>query len=178
MDTLSQFIADYRKRISALEDELKVARTKLEGMEEMRAAVRKTTETGKTLVLDGQTVSNPNSSIGIPADKLMQEIVSNTNKRLGRALSPIWQSILAFVGKKGSATLDQIAAFKPNIERKLIRSQLSYYTRQKIVNKDQFGAYSLTEYGVAACGIEKSESSSTSASNLGAMPNLLLEPNS
>jgi hypothetical protein len=147
MDQLSQYIDNYRKQIASLEDDLRIARLKLLGMEELYAATQQSKDVMKSVVLDAQTAEllNPPTSIA-PTKRL------NLNRR--RALSPVWKAFLVFIGERGVATLNDITSVDPKIERKLIRSQLSYYARHGLVLKDELTLkYSLTDEGRVACGI-------------------------
>jgi hypothetical protein len=151
MDDLIKYIADYRKRVASLEDELKVARTKLDGMEEMYVALQQKNKAELSFVtLDAHTVEPPMQQSPL--------LARPTNKRR-RPLSPQWSALLSVVNVKGAATLDEIDKIDPKIERKLLRSQLGYYTKQGWLTKNEStGAYSLTEYGLDACGFQKGES--------------------
>lgn len=75
-----------------------------------------------------------------------------------RALKREWASALQFIGRSGTATLDDImswsAAEGAGIKRNTLRSQLSIYTERGWVERVADGVYSLTPEGAAKCDFE------------------------
>ena len=152
MDILEKIILKQRTQVEQLEKELNSALMKLAGMTEMLALIHQQKAIHDELPMLNKKIPS-NISFQLPESE--DENIKNKPRRL----SPQWKGILKFIGKLKIATLNDIHSFAPHINRKLIRTQLSYYiSRAWVLRDENTGKFSLTEAGEIICEIDKPDS--------------------
>lgn len=120
-------VAELRRKIESLTRDIETAQLKLEAYEEAGAAA------------DGSS------------DLFATKLTSNTGRRR-RPLSDQWRDVLLKVAETGStgAKMDDIVGYANGVERKLVRSQMRYYQKQKFVRRSG-ERFIVTEAGIGAC---------------------------
>lgn len=107
-----------------------------------------------------KTVSQHSDS---PATKVTQSSsVSDPGAKRVRPLKSDWKRVLHFIGRRGSASLDDIMSFSEAeglaINRNTLRSQASIYTGQGWLKRLSAGVFQLTPEGAAKSEFNKNES--------------------
>ena len=145
---------DLKQQLAAIEDKMKYACAKLEGLE---AAAQITAEEVKPHTLSQAVILAPASPWPLFTGQKPQVLLDNAGRKR-RPISEEWQKILRFIAEAGGAKTAQVCAFASDLPRKLVASQLRYYRVQGFLTHDpQNAKYSITETGRAACGLQKGE---------------------
>jgi hypothetical protein len=166
MDQLTQLLRKQSALISDLEfaaadiqQKLKLAQAKMDGLEAAATAVGQNSSLPNLIRIIPQAENGTDTK---PIQSSQFVLTQESNKshfsdgRKKRPLQDQWKNILQYIGMTDGAKLYQISEKYPDIKRKNIGSQLNYYGRQGYVLLDEgTGTYSLTDSGKVACGLPK-----------------------
>lgn len=84
-----------------------------------------------------------------------------TRGKRNRPLDEKWATILKFIGKKGSASLDEIMNtydFIYDLNKDTLRGQMANYHKNGWVERVSDGIFQLTDSGAQKCGYAQKES--------------------
>jgi hypothetical protein len=143
--TLDDIIADRRAQLEKKQHEVELLRAELRGLELARDAVG-----GKQHVRVKPGGVEASAEVGGPRTRT-------------RGLSETWRKVLAHMATRPqrTATISELSRYirdqGMDIKDNTLRSQLSIYARQELMNRVAQGTYQLTEWGMQQLGIPKSD---------------------
>jgi hypothetical protein len=155
LERQKQKVALLEKECLELQEMLKYAQAKLEGMLEMDAFKASTTGSLAPFLWNSPLQVRRSEEVGSGEATIASKTPAKKRRRL---VSDQWRKILLFIKTSDGVALDLIERFASvdGIERKLVRAQMAYYEKQGFIKKNENSdKFILTDAGFEVCGFQK-----------------------